>query len=75
MELRAECLKALATNDLNDKLNQVKAIYEFFSSRRVTIDSKADIHHTSHIPGAPLKPNIVPPRLVEKRSASTQHGN
>ena len=74
MELRAECLKALATNDLNDKLNHVKAIYEFFTSRRVTIDSKADIHHTSHIPGAPSKPNIVPPRLVEKRSTSTQHG-
>jgi len=74
MELRAECLKALATNDLNDKLNQVKAIYESFKSHRVTIDSKADIHHTFHLPGAPLKPNIVRPRLVEKRSASTQHG-
>ena len=67
MELRAECLKALATNDLNDKLNQVNAIYESFKSNRVTIDSKAHIHQTLHLPGAPLKPKIVPPRLVEKR--------
>jgi len=74
MELRAESLKALATNDLNDKLNQVKALYESFKSRRVTIDSKNDLKHTFQLPGAPSKPDIVAPRLVEKRSASTQYG-
>ena len=74
MELRAHCLKALATNDLNEKLNQVKVIYESFRSHQMTIDSKADIQHTYHLPGAPLTPQIVPPRLVEKRSSSTEHG-
>ena len=74
MELRAQCLKALAANDLNQKLNQVQAIYESFKSHQIKIDSKADIKHTHHLPGAPSKPDIVPPRLVEKRSASTQHG-
>ena len=74
MELRAQCLKALAANDLNDKLSQVQAIYESFKSKQIKIDSKADIQHTYHLPGAPSKPDIVPPRLVEKRSASTQHG-
>ena len=74
MELRAQCLKALAANDLNDKLSQVQAIYESFKSKQIKIDSKADIQHTYHLPGAPSEPDIVPPRLVEKRSASTQHG-
>lgn len=74
MELRAHCLKALATSDLNQKLNQVKVIYESFRSHHVTIDSKVAIEHSYHLPGAPVKPQIVPPRLVEKRSASTEHG-
>ena len=74
MELRAQCLKALAANDLNQKLNQVQAIYESFKSHQIKIDAKADIKHTYHLPGAPSKPDIVAPRLVEKRSASTQHG-
>ena len=74
MELRAHCLKALATTDLNKKLNQVKVIYESFKSHQMTIDSKVDIQHTYHLPGAPLTPQIVPPRLVEKRSTSTEQG-
>jgi len=74
MELRAQCLKALAANDLNQKLNQVQAIYESFKSHQIKIDSKSDIKHTYHLPGAPSKPDIVAPRLVEKRSASTQQG-
>ena len=74
MELRAQCLKALAADDLNQKLNQVQAIYESFKSHQIKIDAKADIKHTYHLPGAPPKPDIVAPRLVEKRSASTQHG-
>lgn len=74
MELRAQCLKALAADDLNQKLNQVQAIYESFKSHQIKIDAKADIKYTYHLPGAPSKPDIVAPRLVEKRSASTQHG-
>jgi uncharacterized ferritin-like protein (DUF455 family) len=74
MELRAHCLKALAINDLNEKLNQVKVIYESFRSHLMTIDSKADIQHTYHLPGAPLTPQIVAPRLVEKRSTSSEQG-
>ena len=74
MELRAHCLKALAINDLNEKLNQVKVIYESFRSNLMTIDSKADIQHTYHLPGAPLTPQIVAPRLVEKRSTSSEQG-
>ena len=74
MELRAHCLKALATTDLNKKLNQVKVIYGSFKSHQMTIDSKVDIQHTYHLPGAPLTPQIVPPRLVEKRSTSTEQG-
>ncbi len=74
MELRAHCLKALAINDLNAKLNQVKVIYESFRSHLMTIDSKADIQHTYHLPGAPLTPQIVAPRLVEKRSTSSEKG-
>ena len=54
MELRANCLKALAINDLNEKLNKVQDIYESFKSNQETIDSKADIEHTYHLPGAPL---------------------
>jgi len=74
MELRAHCLKALASTDLNKKLNQVKVIYESFKSHQMTIDSKVDIQHTYHLPGAPLTPQIVPPRLVEKRSTSSEQG-
>ena len=74
MELRANCLKALAINDLNEKLNRVEDIYKSFKSYQVVIDSKSDIQNNFHLPGAPLKPQIVPPRLVEKRSASTEHG-
>ena len=74
MELRAHCLKALAINDLNEKLNQVKVIYESFRSHLMTIDSKADIRHTYHLPGAPLTPQIVAPRLVAKRSTSSEQG-
>ena len=74
MELRAHCLKALAINDLNEKLNQVKVIYESFRSHLMTIDSKADIQHPYHLPGAPLTPQIVAPRLVEKRSTSSEQG-
>ena len=74
MELRANCLKALAINDLNEKLNQVNVIYESFKSDQLTIDSDADIQNVYHLPGAPSKPQIVPPKLVEKRSTSTEQG-
>jgi uncharacterized ferritin-like protein (DUF455 family) len=73
MELRAESLRALATSDINQKINQVKALYKFFKTDRRKISSKIEFRLIFHLPGTPLKPNIVPPRLVEKRSASSQH--
>lgn len=75
MELRATCLKALAINDLNEKLNQVNVIYESFKSDQLTIDSKADIQNVYHLPGAPSKPQIVPPKLVEKDQLLQSKGN
>ena len=59
MELRAQCLKALVANDLNEKLDQVQAIYKSFKSHQIKIDSKTDIKHTYHLPGAPSKPSTV----------------
>ncbi len=56
MELRANCLKALAINDLNEKLNQVNVIYESFKSYQLMIDSKADIQNIYNLPGAPSRP-------------------
>lgn len=74
MELRSCCLNALSHYDLDEKLSDVETIYSSFKLNRIIIDSKIDIHHQLKLPGSPLKPEIVAPRLVEKRSTSTSDG-
>ena len=61
-------------NDLDKKINHVHFIYQSFISDLFAIDSKEDIQHTYNLPGAPSKPEIVAPRLVEKRSSATEQG-
>jgi len=73
-ELRAAALACLIETDPQNKTAGVAALAQAFAAGAVTLDSAAVLIETGAIPGRPARPELVPPRLVGRRSMATLEG-
>lgn len=74
LELRACALHALLETDPARKTAAVAALAEACRSGDWTVDALATLQAPAGIPGRPAKPELVPPRLVGRRSMATVEG-
>ena len=77
MELRAAALHALIDNDPASKTAAVDALAARAAAGQapaLEIDADAPLAATGPIPGRPARPELVPPRLVGRRSMATPEG-
>lgn len=78
LELRACALQALLETDPLRKTAQVAAMAALVgqagSDRAWTVDAAAQLCAPEGIPGRPARPELVPPRLVGRRSMATVEG-
>lgn len=74
MELRAAALHALLDPDPATKTAAVEAMAAAARAGRPGIDADAALVAGGAIPGRPARPELVPPRLVGRRSMATPEG-
>ena len=73
-ELRAAALACLIETSPETKTAAVAALAQAFATGAVTLDSAAMLDETGAVPGRPERPELVPPRLVGRRSMATPEG-
>ena len=73
-ELRATALQCLLETDPGAKLAQVAAMAAGFIAGGGELDSGAVLRVAGTSPGRPARPDLVPPRLVGRRSMVTVEG-
>jgi len=73
-ELRAHALQCLLETNPATKALAVAHMAEFFAKCGWTIDNAAAFEPEGTIPGRPERPELVPPRLVGRRSMVTVEG-
>jgi uncharacterized ferritin-like protein (DUF455 family) len=73
-ELRASALRCLLETDPGAKTAQVAAMAAGVKAGGWEIDSGAVLHVAGTIPGRPARPELVPPRLLGRRSMVTIEG-
>ncbi|RJG23430.1 ferritin-like domain-containing protein [Massilia cavernae] len=73
-ELRACALQCLLETDPLTKTEAVAAMAAAHAAGRLAVDSGAVPAVDGSIPGRPVRPELVPPRLVGRRSMATQEG-
>lgn len=74
LELRANALRCLLETDPIAKTEGVAAMAQAFLAGDWELDNSADLHIAGTIPGRPARPDLVPPRLVGRRSMVTLEG-
>jgi uncharacterized ferritin-like protein (DUF455 family) len=74
MELRARALHCLTEADPAAKTAAVAAMAVASEEGACTLDTQARMVSSAAIPGRPTKPDLVPPRLVGRRSMNTLEG-
>ncbi|MFC0252182.1 ferritin-like domain-containing protein [Massilia consociata] len=74
LELRACALHALLETDPASKTAGVAALAAACRAGYWTVDSKTELVAPEGIPGRPARPELVPPRLVGRRSMATVEG-
>lgn len=74
MELRACALQYLLERDPAAKAEGVAALARTWAEGRVALDPQASLEAGGPVPGRPDKPELVPPRLVGRRSMATAEG-
>jgi uncharacterized ferritin-like protein (DUF455 family) len=74
LELRANALRCLLETDPDAKTAQVAAMAAGFVSGGSALDSGALLQVAGLIPGRPARPELVPPRLLGRRSMVTLEG-
>ncbi|NRR30472.1 ferritin-like domain-containing protein [Oxalobacteraceae bacterium] len=74
LELRANALQCLLETDPVAKAAAVAAMAEAFLTGAVEVNCSGMPPVTGTIPGRPVKPDLVPPRLVGRRSMTTVEG-
>ncbi len=74
LELRAAALDCLLHTDPVAKMAAVAAMGAACDDGAWSVDTAADLPVTATIPGRPLRPELVPPRLVGRRSMVTVEG-
>jgi uncharacterized ferritin-like protein (DUF455 family) len=75
LELREASLAILASADAQIKVHQLLGLYADYQNQRIGLDisRKLDAQGLS-LPGRPLKPELVLPKLVPKRRMDTPEG-
>jgi uncharacterized ferritin-like protein (DUF455 family) len=73
-ELRAEALRCLLDTDPLTKVAGVAALAQAFAATALRLDSGVELQAAGAIPGRPARPELVPPRLVGRRSMATVDG-
>jgi uncharacterized ferritin-like protein (DUF455 family) len=73
-ELRAQALAWLLEPDPRTKAAGVAAMARAFAGGLLRLDSGAALASDGVIPGRPLRPELVHPRLVARRSMATREG-
>ncbi len=73
-ELRAQALQCLLETEPAAKSAAVAAMAQSFADGGMPVDPQASLHGESGIPGRPPRPELVPPRLVGRRSMATLEG-
>src|SRR3954464_5710482 len=73
-ELRAHALQCLLEADPAIKMVRIGAMHDDWHAGGRTLDSAAVLPDPGGIPGRPLRPELVPPRLVGRRSMATPEG-
>jgi len=73
-ELRASALHCLLERDPVAKTAGVAALVEAARAGTLAVDPGAAFGEPAAIPGRPVRPELVPPRLVGRRSMATVEG-
>ncbi len=73
-ELRAHALASLLEADPATKMARIGAMAQAWQAGGWHIDSSATLQANGTIPGRPARPELVPPRLVGRRSMATLEG-
>src|SRR3990167_5963384 len=73
-ELRQAALFWLSEPDPARKAEGVRLLAQAWQSGEVMLDMQAALSAQSPIPGQPLKPELVSPRMVKHRSMNTLEG-
>lgn len=73
-ELRRISLELLAEPDPRLKASRVRRLAEPGSQDRITLDAGLSLQADAVLPGRPALPELVAPRLVERRSMATTAG-
>jgi uncharacterized ferritin-like protein (DUF455 family) len=74
LELRAAALQCLIDTDPGAKTEGVAALARAFDTGDWEVDADAALQTCATIPGRPARPELVPPRLVGRRSMATPEG-
>jgi uncharacterized ferritin-like protein (DUF455 family) len=74
IELRAGALNHLLETDPRSKCDGVAALAQAHAEGTLALDTAAVFAPAGAIPGRPAKPELVPPRLVGRRSMVTPEG-
>jgi uncharacterized ferritin-like protein (DUF455 family) len=74
LELRANALQCLLETDPLAKTEAVASLAQAHVAGGWELDSSAVLHDPGTIPGRPSRPELVPPRLVGRRSMVTLEG-
>lgn len=74
MELRAEALKWLLETEPVAKTAGVAALVDARGRGQAGVDASRVLQASGSVPGRPARPELVPPRLVGRRSMATVEG-
>jgi uncharacterized ferritin-like protein (DUF455 family) len=73
-ELRQAALNCLAEADATVKANAVRQLASHWQLGEVRLDSKQRLISPAQIPGRPIKPELVAPKLLKRRAMTTPEG-
>jgi len=75
LELRATSLAILASADPQEKVSQLFQLFDEYQQHRVCLDISCKLDSQGlMLPGRPVKPKLVLPKLVPKRRMDTPEG-
>lgn len=72
--LRTLALQALILSDPQQKCLHVQSLWENLQADAVTLDTEVALQTDAAIPGRPVKPVLVAPKLVQRRAMHTAEG-
>jgi len=75
LELRETALAILASTDAQNKVSQLLSVFDGYHNQYITLNLTRNIDAQNRtLPGRPLRPELVLPKLVPKRRMDTPEG-